>query len=108
MRFAVISEENDIQHRLAKPNYPWANGPVQRINQVIKEATVTRYHYETRSELRQYLANIVAAYSFVRRLKPPPELTTYETAFYAWDQRLRLEITMFIIDTNCQMSGLNV
>jgi IS30 family transposase len=34
-----------IHHRLTKPNHPWANGQVERMNRTIKEATVQRYHY---------------------------------------------------------------
>ncbi|MCS3447361.1 transposase InsO family protein [Bradyrhizobium elkanii] len=36
-----------IEHRLTKPNHPWTNGQVERMNRTLKEATVRRYHYET-------------------------------------------------------------
>ena len=38
--------ENGIEHRLTKPNHPWTNGQVERMNRTIKEATVKRYHYD--------------------------------------------------------------
>jgi hypothetical protein len=40
MRFDMICEANDIEHRLTKPNHPWTNGQVERMNRTIKEATV--------------------------------------------------------------------
>jgi hypothetical protein len=33
-----------IDHRLTKPNHPWTNGQVERMNRTIKEATVQRFH----------------------------------------------------------------
>ena len=42
----------DIDHRLTKPNHPWTNGQVERMNRTLKEATVRRYHYETHDGLR--------------------------------------------------------
>jgi IS30 family transposase len=40
MRFDMICEATDIEHRLTKPNHPWTNGQVERMNRTIKEATV--------------------------------------------------------------------
>ena len=43
-RFDMICDPNKIEHRLTKPNHPWTNGQVERMNRTIKEATVKRYH----------------------------------------------------------------
>jgi transposase InsO family protein len=40
MRFDMICEANGIEHRLTKPNHPWTNGQVERMNRTIKDATV--------------------------------------------------------------------
>lgn len=34
------------------------------MNRIIKEATVKRFYYETHGQLREHLANFVAAYNF--------------------------------------------
>ncbi|BCA63480.1 hypothetical protein HMP09_2714 [Sphingomonas sp. HMP9] len=57
MRFDMICEANDIEHRLTKPNHPWTNGHVERMNRTIKEATVKRFHYENHEQLRVHLAD---------------------------------------------------
>jgi len=61
MRFDMICEANDIEHRLTKPNHPWTNGQVERMNRTIREATVKRFHYESHDQLRTHLADFMAA-----------------------------------------------
>ena len=42
--FNRVCVANGIEHRTTKPNHPWTNGQVERMNRTIKEATVKRYH----------------------------------------------------------------
>jgi transposase InsO family protein len=42
--FDRICREQDIEHWLTKPNHPWTNGQVERMNRTLKDATVRRYH----------------------------------------------------------------
>lgn len=44
----------------------------------IKEAAVPRFHHDSHDQLRQHLADFVAAYNFARRLKTLRGLTPYE------------------------------
>ena len=80
MRFDMICEANGIEHRLAKPNHPWTNGPplsdckqspaghrVERMNPTFKEATVKRFHYHNHDQPRTHLADFMATYNVVRR-----------------------------------------
>ena len=73
-----------IEHRLTKPNHPWTNGQVERMNRTIKDATVKRYHYEFHDQLVRHLADFVAAYNFARRLKTLNGLTAYEFVCKRW------------------------
>ena len=43
--FLRACKHHGIEHRLTKPNHPWTNGQVERMNRTLKEATVQRYHY---------------------------------------------------------------
>ncbi|SDA99774.1 Integrase core domain-containing protein [Mesorhizobium qingshengii] len=54
---------------------PWTNGQVERMNRTIKDATVKRFYHESHDQLRQHLADFVAAYNFARRLKTLKGLT---------------------------------
>ncbi len=73
-----------VDHRLTKPNHPWTNGQVERMNRTIKEATVQRYHYDTHDQLRIHLSDFVAAYNFAKRLKTLLGLTAYEFICKCW------------------------
>jgi transposase InsO family protein len=50
--FHRICREHGVEHRLTKPNHPWTNGQVERMNRTLKEATVRRYHYQTHGPLK--------------------------------------------------------
>ena len=63
---------------LTKPNHPWTNGQVERMNRTIKEATVKRHHYDSHDQLRRHLQDFIEAYNFGRRLKTLKGLTPYE------------------------------
>jgi len=103
MRFDMICEANGIEHRLTKPNHPWTNGQVERMNRTIKDATVKRYHYDDHAQLRTHLADFLAAYNFARRLKTLNGLTPYEYICRIWTS----EPDRFILNPIHQMPGLN-
>ena len=69
--FDRICREHGIEHRLTKPNHPWTNGQVERMNRTLKEATVRRYHYETHAQLREHLEAFLNAYNFAKRPSRP-------------------------------------
>lgn len=73
--FDRVCHEHGIEHRLTKPNHPWTNGQVERMNRTIEDATVKRYHYETREQLRAHLQLFVDADNHARRLKILRSLT---------------------------------
>jgi transposase-like protein len=102
--FDRICRENSIEHRLTKPNHPWTNGQVERMNRTIKEATVKRYHYDRHDQLEAHLCDFINAYNFGRRLKTLKGLTPYEFIVKAWTN----EPERFRLDPIHQMPGLNI
>jgi transposase InsO family protein len=76
--FDMLCDANDIEHRLTKPNHPWTNGQVERVNRTLKEATVQRYHYGKHVELMAHFHAFLMAYNFAKRLKTLKGLTPYE------------------------------
>jgi transposase InsO family protein len=67
-----------IEHRLTRPNHPWTNGQVERMNRTIEDATVKRYFYDTHHRIKAHLTDFLRAYNFAQRLKTLTGLTPYE------------------------------
>jgi len=82
--FDRICAKQGIEHRLTKPNHPWTNGQVERMNRTLKEATVYRYYYDTHQQLREHLLTFLMAYNFAKRLKTLKGLTPYEYICQQW------------------------
>ena len=97
--FEAACADLDIEHRL----HPWTNGQVERMNRTIKDATVKRFHYASHDQLRQHLADFVAAYNLGRRLKTLKGLTPYEFICQCWTK----EPGRFTLNPLHQMPGLN-
>jgi len=101
--FEAACADLNVEHRLTKPRHPWTNGQVERMNRTIKDATVRRYHYDSHDQLRQHLADFVAAYNFGRRLKTLKGLTPYEFICKRW----AVEPERFMLNPLHQMPGPN-
>ena len=82
--FARVCIANGIEHRFTKPNHPWTNGQVERMNRTIKEATVHRYYYQNHQQLQEHLDLFLSAYNFAKRLKTLNGLTPYQFIIKAW------------------------
>ncbi len=67
-RLDMICDANGIEHRLIWPNHPGTDGEVERMNRIIKDATVKRYHYDGHDQLRAHLADFLDEYNCARRL----------------------------------------
>jgi hypothetical protein len=102
--FEYACARNDINHRTTKPRYPSTNGQVVRINRTIKEATVKRFYYETHDQLREHLANFIAANNFAKRLKTLKGLTPYEYICKCWTK----EPQRFTSNPHHQSPGANI
>ena len=86
-RFDMICTANEIERRLTKPNHPWTNGQVERMNRAIKEANVKRYHYDDHEQLRRHLDLFIDTYNHPRRLKTLKGLTPAQFIWKEWQAR---------------------
>ena len=94
--FEYACAQHNIDHRLTKPNHPWTNGQVERMNRTLKEATVRRYFYDTHEQLRTHLRAFVEAYNYGKRLKTLKGLTPFEFIASCWtDQPNRFRKSPF-------------
>jgi hypothetical protein len=92
--FDRACQRHGIEHSLTKPNHPWTNGQVERMNRTLKEATVQRYYYDSHEQLSAHLAAFLAAYNFAKRLKTLRGLTPHEYVCKIWTEgpsRFRLD-----------------
>lgn len=101
--FDRICAADEIEHRLTKPNHPWTNGQVERMNRTIKDATVKRYHYESHEQLKANLQTFINAYNFAKRLKTLRGLTPFEFITEEWTE----EPERFYEDPTQNFPGLN-
>ena len=101
--FDRACQRHGIEHRLTKPNHPWTNGQVERMNRTLKEATVQRYYYDSHKQLRRHLDDFVSAYNFGRRLKTLKGLTPFEFICKTWTSQPE----RFNLNPLQQMPGLN-
>nr|WP_217278659.1 integrase core domain-containing protein [Hymenobacter sp. BRD67] len=84
--FARICRAFGVEHRLTNPAHPWTNGPAERLNRPIKEATVQRYHYQTTDELNEHLQAFLLVYNHAKRLKTLRGLTPHQFVCAQWQK----------------------
>jgi hypothetical protein len=85
--FDRICTAHGIEHRLTKPNHPWSDGQVERMNRTLKDATVHCYYYDNHQQLQEHLQTFMMAYNFAKRLKSLGGLTSYEYSCQQWQQQ---------------------
>ena len=74
--FDLLCRSHEIEHRLTKPNHPWTNGQVERMNRTLKEATVRRYRsVPRRLQLRQAPQNLEGTHALRIHLQSLDERT---------------------------------
>jgi IS30 family transposase len=101
--FARVCHDHGIDHRLTKPNHPWTNGQVERMNRTLKEATVKRYHDSSHQALKDHLYTFLNAYNFAKRLKTLQGLTPYAFIISWWQrepERFRVNPANHIVVLN--------
>lgn len=73
------------------------------MNRTIKDATVKRYHRESRNRLREHQRTFLDAFNFAKRIKTLKGLTVYEFISQKWisePERFRLNPGHLIPELN--------
>jgi transposase InsO family protein len=102
-RFDLCCDRHAIWHRLTQPKHPWTNGQVERMNRTLKEATVSRWHYGSHTQLKQHLHAFLMAYNFAKRLKALRGLTPYRFICKTWEkepERFTMDPYLFTVGPN--------
>lgn len=63
----IICDQNNVEHRLTKPNTPKTNGMVERVNGIIKKDTILKEDYHTESQMTHALLRFLLYYMLYRR-----------------------------------------
>jgi len=66
-RLDEVCNENNIEHRLTKPNTPKTNGMVERVNGTIKNGTILKEIYANKNEMNSALIAFLVHYILYRR-----------------------------------------
>lgn len=67
--FTAHCEQEQIDHRTTKVKHPWTNGQVERINGLLEEKTIKRYHYRNHQELYVHLKQQETHWNYFKRHK---------------------------------------
>jgi transposase len=67
--FDEICTAHNTEHRLTKFAHPWTNGQVEKMNHIIKSATLKLFHYDSIDEYSKHLARFLNYYNFEKKLK---------------------------------------
>ena len=63
----IVCAENNIEHRLTKPNTPKTNGMVEKANGTIKNNTIKITEYNDKDEMQKELLKFLTYYILYRR-----------------------------------------
>ena len=94
-RFDKRCSKYDIEHRLIEPFSPQTNGLVERVNGIIKEATVKVNTYNTVDEMKADLDKFLLYYLFVRRHSSLQKELRVRTPYNALEKWYTIEPKIF-------------
>lgn len=66
-KFDEKCKEYQIDHRLTRPATPKTNGMVERVNGIIKSATIAKVDYQSQKEMKTELTKYLIYYNTMRR-----------------------------------------
>lgn len=70
--------KNGIKHKLTKFYSPQTNGQVEKMNDIIKKATLKFFHYDSIDQFSEHLAKFLNYYNCQKRLKSLKFISPYD------------------------------
>ncbi len=92
-----------LRLRQAKPVGEVSAGQAERMNRIVKDATIKVFHYETTQALCTHVLTFVAAYNFAKHLKALRWRTPSQTIREAW----KADPTSFKVNPHHLIPGPN-
>jgi transposase InsO family protein len=93
-----ICADNNIDHRLTKPNSPQTNGMVERVNGTIKNATILRNTYPDKNAMQEDLWEFLVNYMLFRRHGGVRKELGVKTPFNAIEKWFEIKPELFKIE----------
>ena len=91
----IVCDENNIDHRLTKPNTPKTNGMVERVNGTIKNGTILKEEYESEKEMKAALMSFLVYYLLYRRHGGVRKELNVKTPFQAIEKWFEMKPEIF-------------
>lgn len=101
--FSTLLREHGIKHKLTRFFSPQTNGQVEKMNDIIKSATIKLFHYCTVDQFRLNLDDFLNYYNCSKKLNALKRQTPYEFTLQKWQQNPKL----FHRDPNHHCVGLD-
>ena len=92
----VVSNENNIEHRLTKPATPKTNGMVERVNGIIKNNTIKINEYNNKDEMQEELLKFLMYYILYRRHGSLRKELNVKTPFDAIEKWFEIKPEIFL------------
>jgi transposase len=102
--FTALCIANNTKHKLTKFAHPWTNGQVEKMNDIIKSATLKIFHYDNIKELSEHLAKFMNYYNFDKKLKSLKFNSPYDIIIKRYDEKPDL----FKQNPSTHCVGLNI
>jgi transposase len=102
--FDKVCNDNNTEHRLTKFAHPWTNGQVEKMNHIIKSATLKLFHYENIDEYSRHLAKFLNYYNYDKKLKSLKFKSPYDKILERYQEKPNLFFGTPVVDC----VGLNI
>ena len=94
--FDEICNKNSTEHRLTKFVHPWTNGQVEKMNHIIKEATLRLFYYESIKEYEEHLVKFLDYYNCEKKLKSLKFKSPYDKVLEKYQEKPDLFLGEFL------------